>query len=185
MTLPAGTYRLGPQDGTLAVRTARAGAAAKAGHDLLIHVTTWEATLEVGEDSIPTSVALDADAGSLLVREGTGGMKALGEDDKAGIKQTIDEDVLRRQQIQFRSSDVQPGGDGDRFTVRGELTLLGNARPVEFELMTGEGECSGSARVKQTDWGIKPYSALFGALKVADEVGVELQARLPGSAQSR
>ena len=39
MSLQAGTYRLGPEDGTLRVRTGRSGAAAKAGHDLLIEVT--------------------------------------------------------------------------------------------------------------------------------------------------
>ena len=33
--------------------------------------------------------------------------------------------------------------------------------------------------VKQTDWGIKPYSALFGALKVADEVEVAIDAACP------
>ena len=48
MSLQTGTYRLGPDDGTLSVRTGRTGAAAKAGHDLLIHVTAWEATLAVG-----------------------------------------------------------------------------------------------------------------------------------------
>ena len=32
--------------------------------------------------------------------------------------------------------------------------------------------------VKQTEWGMKPYTALFGALKVADEVRVEIDARL-------
>ena len=36
---PAGGIRLGPDDGTLSLRTTRTGAAAKAGHDLLIHVT--------------------------------------------------------------------------------------------------------------------------------------------------
>jgi len=30
--------------------------------------------------------------------------------------------------------------------------------------------------VKQTDWGIAPYSALFGALQVADEVEVVIDA---------
>jgi hypothetical protein len=34
---------------------------------------------------------------------------------------------------------------------------------------------SGSAVVKQTDWGMKPYTALFGTLKVADEVEVRLE----------
>ena len=38
---------------------------------------------------------------------------------------------------------------------------------------------AGSARIKQTDWGIKPFSALFGTLKVADEVEVGIDAKLP------
>ena len=110
MSLQTGTYKLGPDDGTLSVRTGRTGAAAKAGHDLLIHVTAWEATLAVGDDPAATSIELDADATSLRVREGTGGMQSLGDDDKANIQQTIDDDVLKRQAITFRST----GGDGRR-----------------------------------------------------------------------
>ena len=45
MSIPPGTYRFGPDNGTLSVRTERTGAAAKAGHNLLLHVTAWEATL--------------------------------------------------------------------------------------------------------------------------------------------
>ncbi len=63
--------------------------------------------------------------------------------------------------------------------MRGELTLVGNVRPTEFELVVHGDEVSGSARIKQSDWGIKPYSALFGALKVADEVEVSVEATLP------
>ena len=85
------TYTLGPDDGTLSVRTERTGAVAKAGHDLLIHVTAWSATLELGD--APT-LALDADATSLRVREGTGGMKSLDDDDLANIETTIDDEVL-------------------------------------------------------------------------------------------
>jgi hypothetical protein len=29
--------------------------------------------------------------------------------------------------------------------------------------------------VRQSDWGMKPYSALFGTLKVADEVEVSVE----------
>ena len=32
--------------------------------------------------------------------------------------------------------------------------------------------------VKQTDWGIKPYTTLFGALKVADEVIISFDGEL-------
>ena len=39
----------------------------------------------------------------------------------------------------------------------------------------------GTAVVKQTAFGMKPYTALFGALKVADDVRVEIDAALPQS----
>jgi polyisoprenoid-binding protein YceI len=176
MALAPGTYRFGPETATLAVRTGRTGAAAKAGHDLVIDVTAWQATLEVAETE--TSLVLDADATSLRVREGTGGLQALGEDDKQSIEQTIDEEVLKGQAIEFRSSTIDIPDGGGRLGVQGMLTLLGNARPIAFELAVGDdGTLGGSAVVKQTDWGITPYSTLFGALKVADEVVVTAQSR--------
>ena len=179
MSLPAGTHTLGPENGTLSVRTGRTGAAAKAGHDLLIHVAAWRATLEVGEDPAQTSIALDVDPTSLRVREGTGGMQPLGGDDKANIQTTIDDEVLKRQAIAFRSTVVEAAADGRRLGVRGELTLVGETCPVAFDLLVGDdGALSGSVVVKHTEWGIPPYSTLFGALKVADEVEVELDASL-------
>ncbi len=184
MSIEPGTYRLRPGNGTLSVRTGRTGAAAKAGHDLLLHITAWQATLEVGEDPAQTSIVLDADATSLRVREGTGGMQALGDDDKASIEETIDDDVLKRQGIEFRSTAVQTAADGSRISVQGELTLVGKARPIAFDLtVDDDGKLSGRAVVKQTDWGITPYSALFGALKVSDEVEVVIDASLPSNVE--
>ena len=94
MPLQAGTHRLGPHNATLSVHTKRKGAAAKAGHDLVIHVTSWEGALALDEHPESTTVELSADAASLRVQKGTGGMKALGDDDKASIQQTIDDEVL-------------------------------------------------------------------------------------------
>ena len=181
MSIEAGTYRLGPDDGTLSVRTKRTGAAAKAGHNLVIHVTHWQATLEADDDRAQTSIALDADATSLRVHEGTGGMQALGDDDKAGIQQTIDDEVLKRQEIAFRSTSVEAAADSGTIRVEGELTLVGETRSIAFELTVDGGRLAGSAVVKQSDWGISPYSTLFGTLKVVDEVEVELDAVLPTS----
>ena len=189
MSFRTGTYRLGPDDGTLSVRTGRKGAASKAGHDLLIHVTAWQATLALGDDPAATtlelgeqpSATLTADARSLRVREGHGGMQSLGDDDKANIHATIDDDVLKRQAIAFRSTQVT-GADG-RLGVQGELTLGSNTRPLAFDLaIDDDGRVAGTAVIKQTEWGMKPYSTLFGALKVADEVRVEIDAALPQSA---
>jgi hypothetical protein len=167
------TYAIGPEDGTLSVRTSRTGAVARAGHDLLLVVTAWRATLAVGDEP---SLELDADATSLRVREGTGGVKPLEEDDLAKIEATIDEQVLLRRHIRFRSTSVTV--DGATLRVTGDLTLAGTTRPIAFDLSVAGGRVTGAAIVQQTAWGIKPYSALFGALKVADEVRVEVDAAL-------
>jgi YceI-like protein len=158
------------------VRTRRTGAAAKAGHDLLLHVTDWSAEVDLGEQP---RLSLDADGASLRVREGTGGMQKLGDDDIASIHQSIDDDVLRKGAIAFRSTRAEPGDDG-RVRVVGELSIGETSHPIAFDLDTAEGRIRGRATVKQSDWGIKQFSILFGALKVADEVEVEIDA-----AQSR
>ena len=172
--IDSGSHRLGPDNARLTVRTRRTGAAAKAGHDLEIAVTAWEATLDLAEE---TTMELRADATSLRVQRGTGGMQALGEDDKASIHKTIDDEVLRRRDIVFRSTAVAAAPGGLR--VEGELTLAGQTRPIGFDLSVSEGGAlSATAVVKQTAWGMKPYSALFGTLKVVDEVEVVLDAHL-------
>ena len=178
MSMPLGTYTLGPEQATLRIRTARSGAAAKAGHDLLIEVTAWQATIEARADPAATSLSLTADARSLRVREGTGGMKSLNDDDKDNIRQTIDDEVLKGCAIAFRSTSARDSATG--LDVDGELELFGRTQPVSFALQTGDGgRLSASTRLKQSDWGMKPYSALFGTLKVADELAVELEGTLP------
>lgn len=159
----------GPENGTLTVRTKRTGAASKAGHDLLMEVTSWSATLDPDADP---ALTLTADSSSLRVLEGSGGIQALGDDDKAGIEQTIEEEVLMGTQIEFRSTAVEGSW------IEGELELAGRRHPISFQLTGDEdGRLAGSATVKQTDWGMKPYSALFGTLKVADDVEVAFETR--------
>ena len=177
MTLSAGRYTLGPDNGTLSVRTKKGGAIAKAGHDLLIRVTDWSATLDVGEDSTPAAIELSADSSSMQVIEGTGGLTSLGEDDKRGIGQTINEEVLNGTPIAFRSTDI--AAHGDHVHVSGELELVGTTRPASFSLSANDGHVTGTATLTQSNWGIKPYSALFGTLKVQDEITVEVDAQLP------
>ena len=135
-----------PENGTLSIRTGRTGAAAKAGHDLLIHVTAWTATLEVGEDAAPSSSCSTPTPTSLRVREGTGGMKALDDDDKANIQQTIDDEVLKGAAIEFRSTRCAPA-DGGGFSVEGELTLVGATHPIAFDVaVSDDGALSGGRR---------------------------------------
>jgi hypothetical protein len=181
MSITPRTYELGPQNASLLVDTRRSGAAAKAGHDLTLEVTAWKGTLRLGEEPSDTAVTLHADGSSLRVREGRGGMQKLDEDDKQNIQQTIDDEVLRSTSIDFCSTAVEGDPEIGPLLVRGDLEFAGRSSPVEFELTQGDdGHITGRATVKQSDWGIKPYSALFGALKVADEVEVTVDGKLSG-----
>lgn len=177
MALQPGTYALGPHSGRLTIRTSRQGAAQKAGHDLVIEVQTWGATVEIAPDITRSVFEFTADSRSLNVLEGTGGLKALTEKDKRDIVKTIDKEVLKGTPIAFRSTSVRPEDDG-RLHVTGDLELGGGSNLIAFDLAESGGRLTGSAVVKQTTWGMKPYTALFGALKVADEVVVAIDAEL-------
>ena len=163
--------RLGPDNGTLTVRTGKAGAAAKAGHNLQMEVGSWSATLDLDARTLE----LSADSRSFRVIAGSGGVMPLGDDEKAAIPRTIDEEVLMGAPIEFHSTQMTV--NGSRVDVDGELELSGERRPISFALDLDDGHIRGAARIKQTEWGMKPYSALFGTLKVADEVQIEVDAR--------
>jgi polyisoprenoid-binding protein YceI len=178
--LSAGIHELGPDTASLVVKTYREGLAARAGHDLIIEVRRWEATLEVGEDPSHSSVQLQADPRSFCPREGLRGVKPLSDKDRDEVRKNIDEKVLGGEPISFRSSAVDTADGDGRLSVRGELTIRGQSRPAGFELSVGaDGHVTGTARLVQSEWGIKPYRGLMGALKVRDSLEVVFDGVLP------
>ena len=173
--LPAGHYLLGPGTGTLQVRTSREGAYASAGHDLVIEVTRWDATLDVGADAV--TLELTADSHSLEPRWGLNGMSSLSDNDRASIHRTIDAKVLRGMTIRYSGrATLAPGRP---IVMEGSLTIGLASRPVSFELRPGShGRVDATARLRQTDFSIKPYSAMLGALKVRDALEIVACAQL-------
>jgi polyisoprenoid-binding protein YceI len=169
------THRLGPENGSLVVKTYREGVAAKVGHDLVIAVTQWSAEID-GE-----SITLTADPRSLEVREGLRGVKPLTDKDRGEIVKTIDAKILGGSPIAFRADGVSVPAGGGSFTVAGELTMAGATRPVSAQLTAdSDGHVTGTIPLTQTDWGIKPYRGLMGALKVRDAVDVSIDVQLDG-----
>lgn len=181
--ITSGSYTLGPESGRLVVDTTRSGLGAKAGHDLTIEVTRWhgEATIDIA-DPAGSSVTVEVDAGSFEVREGTGGVKPLTDSDRREIKKNLQEKVLhvdRHPTITFRSTRVS--GTAESFRIEGDLTVVGVTRPVTLQGLLTEDRVRGSVTIVQTEWGIRPYSAFFGALKVSDDVEVRFDTGLlPG-----
>ena len=119
-------------------------------------------------------MTVEVDADSFEVRKGTGGVKPLSNADRAEIYKTL-KAILRTGQhptITFRSRQVD--GFAASFACDGELTIMGVTQPVMVQGRVADGRAS----VVQSRWGIRPYSAFFGALKLSDEVNVDVDVAL-------
>ncbi len=173
-------YTLGPDNAALTVRTGKTGPAAMAGHNLTINVSSWSATLTLADEVTASTLTMTVDTHSLRTVSGDGGAQALGAGDLPKIDKTIDEDVLKGRPISFESTYIHTGDAGDELHVHGDLNLLGNSGPIEFTLkLDDSGHLTASATVVQSSFEIKPYSILFGTLKLADEVQVTVDGTLP------
>ena len=165
----ATSKRIGPDNGRLLLRTGRRGLAAQAGHDLVIEVTRWSG--EVSE----TSVTVTAETGSLRVIEGKGGAISLSERDKREIAATARKILQADHQPEITFTSTKVTAD----LVEGTLTILGRDRPFQLKVVQpGENRYRGTGTVVQSEYGIKPYTAMFGALKLADPVAVEAEVDL-------
>jgi polyisoprenoid-binding protein YceI len=175
MTVHAGRHKVGADRDRLVLRTTRDGLAASAGHDLTIEITRWSGELTVNEDSTPASLEVRIDMTSMAVRAGTGGLKPLTDKDKRDIISNARKvlGVDRFPEATFGDAKFEPGAGGGG-SITGTLTLHGQSRPVTVEVTeTGPDRYHGTATVVQSEFGIKPYSGFFGALKVSDAVGVQ------------
>lgn len=183
MALVEGSYHLGPPEGRLMLRTYRTGLGSRIGHDLTIEVTDWDGTARVnGDDPARSQLSVRVNVDSLAVREGTGGLKPLTDGDRAEIRKRMREKILKtatHPEITFAATGFR--GTPATFEVDGALTIMGVSRPLTLQASTKEADpprVHGRAQVVQSEWGIRPYSAFFGALQLRDAVDVEFDVAL-------
>ncbi len=122
----------------------------------------------------------------------TGSLRVVPEADSADIPEitrTMRTRTLRVgsfPEILFVSRVVTPIGaggaeeaEGAAVRVTGDLTMVGETRPVSVDLtleVTPDTlRAAGAFGVKQTDFGIKPFSKALGMVKVKDEVRFDLR----------
>ncbi len=186
MPLRTGRYTLGPEQGAVTVRTGREGAAALMGHDLTLVVTRWRATVKVdATDPARSTVRATIDAASLVVVDARGGPVGITDAQRAEIEANIRTKVLRSDQhpaITFRSTAVSREGKG--WSITGNLAIGRRTRPVMLRLRVARSKApriTATTSIVQTEYGIEPYTALLGALRVKDVVEVAAEVRLPGA----
>ena len=169
-------YRIAP-DSRFDVVTGKAGLFGAFGHKHRIRATEFDGTIVYDPDNAFRSsieIVLET-AGLVVVPQGAD------EKDAPKVERAMRESVLPPEEyptIEFGSRLVTAIDDGVQ--VVGDLTIAERARPVAVDVTIAQrGDtltATGTFSVKQTDFGIKPYSAAGGTIKVADEVTFDFEA---------
>ncbi len=164
----------GPGDGELLLLTSVEGKAARLGHALTLRVEDWSCTTTF-DGQTPTAVTLTAQLPSLSVVKGTGGVKPLSDKDKRTILTSAGKTLgaEKNPTLTFTSTSI----DGTS-AVHGTVDLHGTTRPVDVTVTVEGDQVQATTTIRQTDFGITPYSQMLGALQVGDDVEVRLAVTL-------
>lgn len=161
--------RLGPSAVEVHVFTFKEGLLSAVAHDLDLKV--GRCTVDAEGDTIRG----EFDTSSLQV---VSAMKdgrpsdALSTSMKADIEKNVVHDVLesrRHPTATFETKRVEAS------EIEGELTLHGVTRPVRGARSAEAGWDVAEFRFDQRDFGIKPYSAMLGTLKIKPEILVRVK----------
>lgn len=156
------------------IRVFKDGLLATVGHDLLLEVKDFHLTIK--EDrSVEAECRTDSVEVVGAVKNGAVVPGALSPEDLRTIKSDMQKQVLecdRYPKAAFRSTSVTESGG--RYRIAGFLTLHGSEQRVELSSEKGEGEAVAKLTVNQPTFGIKPYRAMLGALKIKPDVIVEV-----------
>jgi polyisoprenoid-binding protein YceI len=159
------------QKSSLTIRVGKTGAFSAVGHEHEIHARIHSGTADTGARP---AVEIHVNARELRVTD-----KDASEKERAEVQKTmLGPEVLDsegHQEIVFKSTGAESVGQG-RWTLHGNLTLLGQTRPVSVQVTLKDERYTGEAKVKQTDFGIKPPGK--AGLRAKDEVTIEFDVRL-------
>ena len=149
------------------VYTFREGLLSAVGHDLCLRV-----------ERFAVEVTGDAQAPAILGRFDAASLRPTGDvspADARKIERNAAEDVLdarRFPTIEFRSTRVVR--DGERARIDGTLSLHGHTRPLSFDATADAAAWRAEVRLDQRDFGIAPFSAMLGTLRVRPDVLVRI-----------
>ncbi len=153
------------------------GLLARLAHDLKMRVERF--SIEVDDTTHEIKATFDPSSIQVVCAQvdGRDAPSELSQGDKKKILDNIAKDVLhirKHPEIRFDSTRVVPRGEG--FAVEGTLQLHGRSRSLQTSVRAEGDRWVSEVRLHQPDFGIKPYTAALGALKVKPDVLVRVSA---------
>ena len=170
------SFSFDPSTAECLVFTRKAGVLAAVAHDLKLRVQRFEIVIDDG------GIRARFDATSLrVVCAQVGGKddpRALSQRDRAEIDATIARDVLdaaKHPEIEFRSGPVAAAGPA----IEGMLSIHGRERALTLKPRRESDRAIVETMLHQPDFGIRPYSAMLGALRIQPDVRVRIATPWP------
>ena len=164
---------MNPHNVRIFVYTEREGMLSPVGHDLKLAVNRFE--VDETDDGFAVTVEADSLTVAACIVDGKEGNVAA--KDRASIEKNINKDVLRSKQFKYiefeGSAEPQSETTG---VIRGTLRLLGREGELELPMKRTDDTWRGEAMLDQRDFGIKPYTAFLGALRIKPQIRVEVLA---------
>jgi polyisoprenoid-binding protein YceI len=164
-------HNIDTQKSTLTIHVGKTGAFSGLGHEHEVRALIHDGTADTGSHP---AVEIHVKARELRVIDKDDSGKNRTEVQKTMLGPEV-LDSERHQEIVFKSTGAEPAGQG-RWTLRGNLTLRGQTRPVTVQVTLKDGRYTGETTVKQTDFGIKPPGE--AGVRAKDEVRIEFDVRL-------
>ena len=99
--------------------------------------------------------------------------ESMRKDVKKHMLSDIQLDAEQYPMISFQSTSCE--GSGNAMTLKGNFTMHGTTNTISVPVTVSDTDglrLKGSFPVKATDYGIKPYSAMFGAVANKDEMKI-------------
>lgn len=173
------------QTASVHIYTYKAGLLSVVGHDLLLRVGTFNIDVDPEEPSVRATF----DPGSIVVINAVSGEtenpSALSDEDRQTIQGYLHKDILavsRHPEIVFTSTDVYR--EDDEWEVEGDLMLHGTQHSITLTAASEQEHLVGEVVLNQPSFGIKPFSALMGTLKIKPDIRVVVRIPLRALAES-
>jgi polyisoprenoid-binding protein YceI len=159
------------QKSTLTILVGKTGVFSGLGHEHEVRAPIHNGTADAGPHP---AVEVHVDARALRVIDKDASEKERGEVQKTMLGPEV-LDSERHQEIVFKTTGAEATGQG-RWTLRGNLTLRGQTRPVTVQVTLKDGRYTGATTMKLTEFGIKPPGK--AGVRAKDEVRIEFEVRL-------
>jgi polyisoprenoid-binding protein YceI len=181
-TACAMTYMVDPAQSELVVRLFKAGIGSVLAHNHVKQATDFSGEAKIDfENPSASDIRVEAQAKSLRadppkLRQKYELEKEMSDDDRRQVQETMlsgdQMDVQKYPTIRFESTGIEKQSAG-QYVITGAMTIHGVTQSISFPaVVTREGDRiqgRGSFHFKQSDFGIKPYSAFFGTVRNQDE----------------